>query len=55
MRKEYKKPIVTRVEIDMSISLVMMTGPTNPPPKGGSKGNNDSKPFASPFGDKPFS
>jgi hypothetical protein len=55
MRKKYKKPVITRVEIDKSISLVMMTGPVNPPPRtgGGSKGSET--PFASPFGDKPFS
>jgi hypothetical protein len=56
MRKIYTKPIVTRIEIDKSISLVMMSAPSNPPPRGGgSKGNNDSQPFQSPFGDKPFS
>jgi hypothetical protein len=54
-KKPYSKPEVTRVVLDKSISLVMMTTPpVNPPgPRGGgSKGGNE--PFQSPFGDKPF-
>lgn len=52
--KPYNKPAVTRVSLDNSISLVMMTTmPPNPPPRsGGSKGADS--PFESPFGDKPF-
>jgi hypothetical protein len=54
--KSYYKPEVTRIILDNSISLVMMTTtPGNPPgPRGGgSKGADD--PFKSPFGEKPFS
>jgi hypothetical protein len=53
-KKQYIKPEIIRVKLDNSISLVMMTTPINPPPRGGSKGNNSSDPFASPFGNKPF-
>jgi hypothetical protein len=55
LKKQYIKPEVVRIELDNSISLVMMTTtPGNPPgPRGsGSKGTNE--PFQSPFGDKPF-
>ena len=59
IKEPYSKPVVTRIILDNSISLVMMTvGPPNPPPrsgkppKGGSKGIDS--PFESPFGDKPF-
>ncbi len=53
-KKSYNKPVITRVILDNSISLVMMTTmPPNPPPRGGgSKGADE--PFQSPFGDKPF-
>jgi hypothetical protein len=56
LKKQYIKPEVVRIELDNSISLVMMTTtPGNPPgPRGGgSKSTNE--PFQSPFGDKPFS
>jgi hypothetical protein len=53
-KKRYTKPEVTRVALDYSISLVMMTvTPPNPPPRDGGKKGTDS-PFQSPFGDKPF-
>ncbi|MCU0473997.1 MAG: aminotransferase [Bacteroidales bacterium] len=53
-KKSYSKPKVTRVILDTSISLVMMTAsPPNPPPRGG--GSKGEEPFQSPFGDKPFS
>ncbi len=53
LKKKYIPPVIRRIIIDKSISLVMMT-PVNPPPRsGGSKGNDE--PFPSPFGDKPFS
>jgi len=53
-RKTYIPPEITRVGIDNSISLVMMTDmPPNPPPRGGGSKGTES-PFQSPFGDKPF-
>jgi hypothetical protein len=53
-KKPYSKPEVSRVALDNSISLVMMTDiPPNPDPQGSSKKGNDT-PFQSPFGDKPF-
>ncbi|HUX57564.1 MAG TPA: hypothetical protein VMV77_11360 [Bacteroidales bacterium] len=52
-KKSYIKPEVTRVILDNSISLVMMTDmPPNPVPRG--DGSKSADPFASPFGDKPF-
>jgi len=54
--KQYIKPKITRIALDNTISLVMMTDiPPNPPPRrpGGKKGL-DEPPFRSPFGDKPF-
>ena len=56
-KKQYIKPEITRISLDNSISLIMMTRTIpNPPPRGprgdGSKGTDD--PFTSPFGDKPF-
>jgi len=59
--KEYSKPEVNKIVLDSSISLVMMTIPPNPPPRGtqpGGKGINnpgyEEPAFKSPFGDKPF-
>ncbi len=55
-KKKYIKPEISVVDIDNSISLVMMTHvPPNPMmPRGdGSKGADT--PFTSPFDDKPFS
>jgi hypothetical protein len=53
-KKQYIKPEITRVTLDNSISLVMMTDiPPNPPPRGGGSKGGDT-PFQSPFGDKPF-
>ena len=53
-KKPYSKPEVSRVALDNSISLVMMTDiPPNPDPRGGTKKSNET-PFQSPFGDKPF-
>jgi hypothetical protein len=53
-KKPYLRPVVEKVVLDNSISLVMMTTPPiDPPPRsGGSKGTDT--PFQSPFGDKPF-
>jgi hypothetical protein len=54
-KKPYSKPEVFKVNLDNSISLIMMTTiPPNPPPRGGGSKGNDT-PFQSPFGDKPFS
>jgi hypothetical protein len=54
-KKRYIKPEINCVILDNSISLVMMTAPPNPDPRGlrGGDKKNDT-PFASPFGDKPF-
>ena len=53
-KKIYCKPEVSRIILDNSISVIMMTTtPPNPEPRGGAKKGNDT-PFASPFGDKPF-
>ena len=53
-KKIYSKPEITRIVLDNSISLVMMTRRVpNPPPRPrGGKGTNNS--FQSPFEDKPF-
>lgn len=52
-KKSYTRPKVSRIVLDNSISLVMMSGPIDPPPLGtDKKGTNE--PFQSPFGDKPF-
>lgn len=52
--KLYIKPVIERIELDNSISLIMMTTiPPNPPPRTGD-GSKGSSPFASPFSDKPF-
>ena len=54
-RKRYIKPEINRIELDNSISLVMMSAPHDPPPgRGGVKGKGTDTPFQSPFGDKPF-
>jgi hypothetical protein len=52
-KKQYIKPEIIRIDLDNTISLVMMTTPTNPPPRGGGKGGTP-EPFQSPFGNKPF-
>ena len=54
IKKKYIKPEIKRIELDNSISLVMMTIPDNPDPRGGTKNDPKSDPFESPFGDKPF-
>jgi len=53
IKKQYIKPEIVKIDLDYSISLIMMTVmPPNPPPRGG--GSKGDDPFASPFGDKPF-
>lgn len=55
-KRRYVRPAVTRIELDYSISLVMMTtAPPNPPPRRRTGDSNPDSPFASPFSDKPFS
>ncbi|MDX9930619.1 MAG: hypothetical protein RBS37_12295 [Bacteroidales bacterium] len=55
IKKQYIAPRVTRVDLDNSISLVMMTvTPPNPPPRPRGSGEKGESPFASPFADKPF-
>lgn len=54
-RRKYVKPTLTRIALDYSISLVMMTAaPPNPPPRRRLGGTKPDDPFASPFSDKPF-
>ena len=54
IRKKYIKPSIKKIELDNSISLVMMTIPDHPGPRGGTKDDPTSDPFESPFGEKPF-
>jgi hypothetical protein len=55
-KKVYIKPLVTRIELDYSISLQMQSQPIDPPPRDPqATGNKSSTPFASPFeNNKPF-
>jgi hypothetical protein len=55
-RKHYIRPNIDKIDLDSSISLVMMSGGPEPPPRptGGGKGMTPD-PFASPFSNKPFS
>jgi len=53
-KKQYIKPNISKIALDNTISLVMMSGPIDPPPRGGGKGPANNDPFKSPFGDKPF-
>lgn len=55
-KRRYVRPAVIRIELDNSISLVMMTSaPPNPPPRRRHGDSDPSSPFSSPFSDKPFS
>jgi hypothetical protein len=55
-KRRYVRPAVIRIELDNSISLVMMTSaPPNPPPRRRQGDSEPSSPFSSPFSDKPFS
>lgn len=51
-KKQYIKPEINLINLDNSISLVMMTIPPKPPPRAG--GNKGVEPLSSPFGNKPF-
>jgi len=53
-KKQYIKPEINCIKLDNSISLVMMSGPIDPPPPPGADNKKNSQPFQSPFGDKPF-
>ncbi len=54
-KRRYVRPAVIRIELDYSISLVMMTSaPPPPPPRRSIGGSKPDDPFASPFSDKPF-
>jgi hypothetical protein len=53
-KKKYIKPELKRIELDHSITLMMQSGPHDPPPLGTGKKGNNSDPFQSPFGSKPF-
>jgi hypothetical protein len=53
-KKIYVKPEVMMVNLDKSITLMMVSNPT---PRGGSSpspSKGTDTPFQSPFGDKPF-
>jgi hypothetical protein len=55
LKKQYIKPEIILVNLDNSITLMMVS---NPGPRGGvnpSPSKGTETPFASPFGDKPFS
>ncbi|MBK7478913.1 MAG: hypothetical protein IPI69_03690 [Bacteroidales bacterium] len=55
-KKTYMKPEINVVNIDNSISLVMMTHvPPNPMMPRGSSNKGTDTPFTSPFDEKPFS
>lgn len=55
IKRKYIKPSIKKIELDNSISLVMMTTiPSNPEPRSGTKNNPSPDPFESPFDDKPF-
>jgi hypothetical protein len=51
-KKQYIQPRVIKIDIDSTITLIMKSHVKPPKPRGGT--TNDSQPFASPFGDKPF-
>jgi hypothetical protein len=54
-KKLYVKPEIIEVNLDKSITLMMVS---NPGPRGGgstSPAQKTDQPFQSPFGDKPFS
>ena len=53
-KKQYIKPDIKKIVVDYTISLQMQSGPHDPPPRTGGKGNDSKDPFASPFGNKPF-
>jgi len=54
-KKPYIKPQITLIDLDQTITLMMVSnpGPWDGTPKSSPKGSDE--PFKSPFGDKPFS
>jgi len=55
MNKKYIKPEVTRIVVDNTISLVMMSHPVHPPhPEHPPKPHKPKGAFDSPFGDSNF-
>jgi hypothetical protein len=52
-KREYSRPVIKEIELDSSITLVMMTV-SNPDPRGDTKKSPSSDPFSSPFDSKPF-
>ncbi|HLP71743.1 MAG TPA: hypothetical protein VK155_02500 [Bacteroidales bacterium] len=53
-KKAYIKPEVKRIDIDWSITIMMLSSPTDPPPRRGSTQPRQD-PFQSPFdNNKPF-
>ena len=56
-RKPYIKPIITKIELDSSFTLMQGSPPANPgmrPPMNPMGGGGTDTPFSSPFDDKPF-
>ena len=59
-RKEYNRPVVTKVAVDTSLVLMAPSNPNahhghNPGTKGIDSKGLEEPAFKSPFGDKPFS
>ncbi|MCA1758105.1 MAG: hypothetical protein LC649_11675 [Bacteroidales bacterium] len=52
-RSKYIRPAITRIDLDSSITLVMMTV-GNPDPRGDTRKSPSQDPFSSPFDSKPF-
>lgn len=52
-KSRYIRPELKRIELDSSITLVMMTV-NNPDPRGDTRKSPSQDPFGSPFNDKPF-
>ncbi len=54
LKRPYIKPSATIIQIDSSITLMMISNPT---PRGGGSNSpqkSNDQPFQTPFGDKPF-
>jgi hypothetical protein len=53
-RRKYTRPVVIRISLDKSITLMMQSSPMPPMPRSGDSKGTET-PFSSPFDDKPFS